>query len=168
MAAGLAASAAILLLMRSFGQPVDPDTVIPHGQLHEFARDYEPVTFNALASFTYPDDTPPGQDDAVVPERVRRLDGRKISIVGFMLPLDFDGQGVGEFVLNASYDMCYFGAPTTPNQFIAVRMTERRRGPVVHTPLMVMGTMKIRPERRNGKVVGLYYLDADWIGLGAR
>lgn len=167
-AVACAGSLVVLWWLRSSSQPLDASVVVPPGGLHEVARAYEPVTFNALASFSYPDDTPTARDAAVIPDQIKRLEGRKVSVMGFMLPLDFDGRGVGEFILNASYDMCYYGAPTTPNQFVAVRMTERRRVPFVHTPLIVFGTFKIRPERRAGRLVGLYYIDADRIGLGAR
>ncbi len=83
-----------------------------------------------------------------------------------MLPLDFNGDGVSEFLLNASYDMCYFGAPTLPHQFVVVRMSGGRRTRFVHTPVAVYGTLRVHEERRNGRVVSLYQMDGEAIATG--
>lgn len=151
-------------------EPFDPGTIVSTARFQEMGRHYRQVEFNVLASFEY--GTLPGADPSrpvadSVPREIQQLDGQRIGIVGFMLPVDFNGQGVTEFILNASYDMCYFGAPTTPNQFIVVKMKDGRRTRFVHTPIVVFGTLRVAPERRNGRIVSLYQLEADGIGLGA-
>jgi uncharacterized protein len=122
-----------------------------------------------LAGFDYgapPDADPSRPVSDTIPPGIQRLDGRSVGVVGFMLPLDFNGQGVTEFLLNASYDMCFYGAPTMPNQFIVVTMKDARRTRFVHTPIVVFGTLRVAPERRNGRIVSLYRLEADGIGIG--
>jgi hypothetical protein len=130
----------------------DPSTVVPSARITEVGSRYTSTDFNLLAGFPYGE-----------------LDGRggtaPVSITGYMLPLDITEDGVRTFILNASYDMCYFGAPTLPNQFIIVTMSGGRRAPLVHTPVMVFGTLSVREERRDGRVASLYALEADGVSI---
>lgn len=170
---GAALGLIVLLVMKiaEGAEPLDPTTIVPPERLVEVGQQYRHVTFNLLSSFPYGE--APGADPSVVPvsevvpQEVQRLDGQRVGVGGFMLPLDFNGQGVSEFVLNASYDMCYFGAPTAPNQFVVVKMKNARRTRFVHTPIIVFGTLTLVPERRDGRLVSLYRMEADSIGIGA-
>jgi len=170
--AGAGIGFVILFAMRAAEnrEPLDTSAIVPVEQVEAMGRRYKQVSFSLLASFDYgvrPDDDSGAAGNEVIPEEVLALDGQRVGIVGFMLPVDFNGQGVNQFILNANMDMCYFGAPTLPNQFITVTITGGRRGPLVHTPVVVFGTLHITPQRRNGRVVGLYRVDADGIGTGA-
>jgi hypothetical protein len=161
---------ALVMLNGTEAEPFDPATIVPVSRYEEMGRRYPQVGFDVLAGFNYgspPDAKTPLSVDDVIPTAVQQLDGQRVGIVGFMLPLDFNGEGVTEFLLNASYDMCYFGAPTLPNQFVVVTMKDDRRTRFVHTPIVVFGTLRVRPEHRDGRVVSLYRLEADGIGLGA-
>lgn len=100
-----------------------------------------------------------------IPSAVVALSGTAVAITGFMLPLDVNEEGVRSFLLNANLDMCYFGAPTRPNEFVVVTMTGGRRAPFVHTPVTVFGTLSVREERREGRVTSLYALDGDSLSL---
>jgi hypothetical protein len=151
----------------------DPATVVPASRWDEMGGQYEKVTFGVLAGFAYGEPRGPsgvdlsGSPREIVPHAVTALSGRRVSVSGFMLPLDFDGEGVTEFLLNANYDMCYFGAPTRPNDFIVVRMRDGRRTRFVHTPVVVFGTLEVGEERKGDRVVSLYRMIGDAIGIGA-
>jgi hypothetical protein len=153
--------------------PIDPTTLVPHSRLAEMWQSYPRVSFSLLSGFAYGRlpgspgiDLMGGGRDPIPPD-IRALNRQRVSIDGFMLPIDFDGAGVTTFLLNASYDMCYFGAPTQPNEFIVVKMRNGRRTRFVHTPVAVFGTLIVEEERRDGRVVSLYRMDAEAIGLGA-
>lgn len=159
----------VVLSVLEGSEPFDPSTIVPVERYAEMRRSYRQVGFDVLSGFEYgapPDADPalPGRD--VVPPQIQQLNGQRVGVVGFMLPLDFNGEGVTEFLLNASYDMCYYGAPTLPNQFVVVRMKDARRTRFVHTPVVVFGTLRVQPERRNGRIVSLYQIEAEGIGLG--
>lgn len=132
------------------------------------------MSFSLLSGFHYGD--PPGfegmtevlQGREPIPPDVVALDRRKVAVVGFMLPLDFNGAGVSEFLLNANYDMCYFGAPTRPNDFIMVKMSGGRRTEFVHTPIVVFGTLRVRENVQRGRVASLYEMEAQGVGIGAQ
>jgi hypothetical protein len=161
------------VLMNSAPGSFDPSTVVPSSKWEDVSREYQNVDFNLLAGFPYgPPRGPAGVDLAsdhreTVPASVRALSGRRVAVAGFMLPLDFDGAGVTEFILNANYDMCYYGAPTRPNDFIVVRMRDGRRTRFVHTPVIVFGALEVGEERKGERVVSLYRMTGDAIGIGA-
>ncbi len=162
----------VLLTGGASGGTFDPETVIPSTRWTEMAARYQAISFDLLAGFDYGESPRSGRDavakaPVAIPATITALSGRQVSVSGFMLPLDFDGQGVTEFLLNANYDMCYFGAPTRPNDFIVVRMRDGRRTRFVHTPVIVFGTLEVGEERRGDRVVSLYRMTGDAIGLGA-
>lgn len=151
---------------------VDPSTIVPQARFGEMSRTFTPVSFARLSGFYYGD--PPGLEGLAgavrspdpIPPDILALDGTKVAVIGFMLPIDHDGVGVSEFLLNASYDMCYYGAPTRPNEFVVVRMSGGRRTEFVHTPIVVFGTLKVREEKARGQVVSLYEMEAEGVGFG--
>jgi hypothetical protein len=141
---------------------------VPSARITEVGSRYTSTDFNLLAGFPYGELDGRGGTAPVsnqIPEAVLALSGTPVSITGYMLPLDITEDGVRTFILNASYDMCYFGAPTLPNQFIIVTMSGGRRAPLVHTPVMVFGTLSVREERRDGRVASLYALEADGVSI---
>lgn len=156
------------------GGPVDPSTIVAPERYAAMRREYAPVDFTVLGGFEYGDVATivsPGPKRRVtghLPGYVQALSGTKIAISGFMLPLDFSGEGVTSFLLNANFDMCYFGAPVQPNQFIVVRMKNGKPTRFVHTPVVVFGVLNVREERRDDRVVSLYQMDANGVGFSAR
>jgi hypothetical protein len=102
--------------------------------------------------------------DAGVPDEIRRLSGRKVAVDGFMMPLDFVGGAVTRFVLNASYDMCLFGAPSSATERIDVEMARGRTVPFTHRPLRVYGVLDVGAQWEAGRVTSLYRLQAHAVG----
>ncbi len=147
----------------------DPSTIVDRSRLPQMAQEYPPVEFSTLSGFSYGDafgsDTTPSGKAYSVPASILALSGRKISVIGYMLPLDADPQGVSQFLLNASFDMCYYGAPTLPNQFIVAKMRGGRRTRYTHTPIAIFGTLSVREERKSGRVVSLYEMEVDRVAM---
>ena len=86
----------------------------------------EPVAFSALSNYEYelPDPLEPSSKAPtnVIPASVKALNGKMVSLEGFMLPLDLTPEGVSVFMLNASLDLCYFGAPVRMNEWVLEKM----------------------------------------------
>lgn len=146
----------------------DQSTVQPLSHVTASGSPYQRVDFNLLAGFPYGEVPGIGvlpSSSYEIPREVTALSGRRVAVSGYMLPLDITENGVASFLLNASFDMCYYGAPTLPNQFVVVFMSGGRRAPFVHTPITAFGTLSVREERRDGRVVSLYGLEADGIAL---
>lgn len=75
---------------------------------------------------------------------VEGMDGRRIRIAGFVVPLDTDGEAIGEFILVPYFGACVHSPPPPPNQAIYVQ-TERGkeyRGELFDA-VWVSGTMRV-------------------------
>ena len=129
------------------------------------AQSYQPVDFNKLSNYEYelPDPFDPTPRTALnkIPDAIKGLDGKLVAIEGFMLPLDLNPEGVSQFMLNASIDMCYFGAPVRMNEWILVKMKGGKRAKFTHLALNVKGRIEVGEEMKNGRVASLYRLEAD-------
>ena len=129
------------------------------------AQSYQRVDFNKLSNYEYelpdPFDPTPRSVSNEIPAAVKGLNGKLVSIEGFMLPLDLNPDGVSQFMLNASIDMCYFGAPVRMNEWILVRMKGGKRAKFTHLALNVKGRLEVGEEMKNGRVASLYRLEAD-------
>lgn len=129
------------------------------------AAAYQPITFNLISNYEYelPDPLEPASraPQNVIPASVKALNGKMVAIEGFMLPLDLTPEGVSVFMLNASIDMCYFGAPVRMNEWVLVTMKAGRRAKFTHLSTTVKGRFEVGEEMRNGRVTSLYRLAAD-------
>ncbi len=130
-----------------------------------FAQTYQPVDFNALSNYDYelpdPLDPRPAEARNEIPATVKALSGKQVAIEGFMLPLDLTPTGVTQFLLNASIDMCYFGAPVRMNEWVLVTMKDGKRAAFTHLALTVKGRLEVGEMVKNGRVTSLYRLEAD-------
>jgi hypothetical protein len=129
------------------------------------AQGYQPIGFNVLSNYEYelpdPLDPSPKKTSNTIPSPVKALNGRQVAIDGFMLPLDLTPAGVTTFLLNASIDMCYFGAPVRMNEWILVTMKDGKRAAFTHLALTVKGRLEVGEVIKNGRVTSLYRLEAD-------
>jgi CheY-like chemotaxis protein len=138
------------------------DAVLTGRALNEALQSHVRLSFSSLSGFEYH----PGMSKTELPADVRRAEGREVAITGFMLPIDVNGDGVSEFLLNASYDMCMFGMTAgAPHQWVHVQMADGRRAPFTHVPIAVFGTLDIGEQRQNGRVMSMYRLRAEKVAV---
>lgn len=124
----------------------------------EAIKGFRPLSFAVLSGFDYRD----GMNLGSLPQEIRAAHGAKVALHGFMMPLDVTSNGVTQFLLNGSYDMCQFGVSAgAPNQWVEVAMANGDAVPYTHLPITVAGTFSVGERRRNGRVVTLYRLAAD-------
>ena len=87
--------------------------------------------------------------DLSFPDPLASLDGRQVSIAGFMAPYD-KLDDMSKFMLMPSYVGCYFCKPPALNQVLYVEQTEEaRKNPpqFIHEPIMITGTLRLfRPD----------------------
>ena len=125
------------------------------------------VGFDRLADFKI---TVPGFDpankpeealaalNAQIPEALRKLDGRRVQITGFMLPVKFDGTKVTQFLLMRDQMMCCYGVVPQINDWVVVQMVK----PVQFTPdtpVSFRGKLRVNAMQENGFLTGVYVLD---------
>jgi hypothetical protein len=155
---------------RSSPSPAVDRTTLAQGDLADrLDREHQVVSFGLLSSFTYGDPVAPASVNprgrAKVPDAILALNGRQVAIDGFMLPIDYDDGGVTRFLLNASFDMCQFGAPSAVNERVDVTMTDGRRTVFTHRPIRVYGQFEVGERREGGRLVSLYRMKG--LALGA-
>jgi len=136
---------------------------------------YAPVEWRLLGDFTYDDPGLGGLDDATaetlakrreeLPAAVRALDGKLVSVRGFAVPADIDGDRISSFMLLAQNDLdCCFGDSASMNQWILVRVRPGDRVSLdLLEPMRVSGRLEVGEEVASGMVLSLYRLTADRI-----
>ena len=71
------------------------------------------------------------------------LDQRKVRIPGFLLPLEFNGTRVTEFLLVPTVGACIHVPPPPPNQMVHVAFAEGFDNEKLYAPVWVEGTMTV-------------------------
>ncbi len=134
----------------------------------DLKKDYTEISFEEISNYDYYTPIGGGETDQErlaqnkIPDEIRAMNGKKVSLSGFMLPIDADDRGqVTLFNLNGSYDMCYFGAPVNMNQWIAVKMKEGRKVPWTHKLITIYGTLEVGEETKDGVVMSIYRMVPD-------
>lgn len=137
------------------------------GRVKELAAKYQAINFNDLSDYYYHTPDPWDKPDpelvkkSIIPDHIKALNGTRIAISGFMMPLNANIEGITEFVLNGNYDMCGFGGPVMANEWAMVTFTGKGKVPYTHLPLTVFGTLEVGEERKDGRLYSLYRLKAD-------
>ena len=136
-----------------------PDAVLPG---------FLPVSFERLASFDYemPEDltAPVADEDGVVykeqiPQGIKALNQKAISLKGFMLPLKVEQGLVTEMLIMRDQSMCCYGTVPKINEWVSVRMEKEGVKPVMDEPVTIHGTLKVGEVLENGYLVGIYEMD---------
>lgn len=122
------------------------------------------VGFETLAGFAYPTSNDPLTADAPlspspIPEHVRRLDGKKTAIKGFMLPMKLQNGLATELLLMRDQSMCCFGVMPEINEWVNVKMAGRGVKPVQDQPVTIFGTMQVGEIYEHGYLVSIYSLE---------
>jgi len=97
---------------------------------------------------------------AMIPARIRAADGKLINVDGFMIPLEYKGKKVSKFILAMNQNTCCFGGNPQIHEFIIVSMIGDGVPDEMDIPLRVRGVIHVTVIRTQGKLSGIYSLDA--------
>ena len=98
-----------------------------------------PLTVGWSTLKTLKADAPPA-----APSPARELQGKRVAIPGFMVPLEDDADNVTEFLLVPYAGACIHVPPPPPNQMVHVLMKNGGKVKMSFTdPIVVTGTLKI-------------------------
>jgi hypothetical protein len=133
---------------------------------------YLPVSFEQLSSFRFfvtgemlntKADQRTGADQILrqLPQEVRALDQKEVSLQGFMLPMKLEGRLATEFLLLKSQGLCCYGNPPKITEWVNVRVNGKGVRPIMDQLVTVCGTFHVGDVRENGDLLGIYRLDAD-------
>ncbi len=94
-------------------------------------------------------------------DAVKALDGRRVSMGGFLMPI-YEFDDIHEFSLVPNHQSCCFGIPAGLNGQIYVKITGKRGLPNTNEPLRVTGTFRAKEIKEAGYVLAIYAIeDAD-------
>jgi hypothetical protein len=129
------------------------------------------VGFEHLASFPYVvtdagTGATPAQIEGArrrdqVPPVVRALDGKRVTLSGYMLPLQMEKGRAKKFVLMRDVSTCCFGATPNMNDYVVVTMKGEGVPAVPDIPTAFLGVLHIGERYEGGYLVSLYDFDAE-------
>lgn len=145
--------------------PAGPPTESLAGPLETVAG-YAKVHFSQLAGFKYrplpqpvATGTEPPDALAQVPAVIRKLDGAKVVLSGFMLPLKLEGGLSTEFFFLSNSSLCCYGIMPEMNEWMHVRMRGEGLPPVQDVPLFLAGQLRVKARWEGGYLTGIYELE---------
>jgi hypothetical protein len=94
------------------------------------------VTWNQLAEL---------ENSATVPEEIKSLLNKPISVKGFMMPLDYSQKKIAEYLLMPYVPACMHVPPPPANQLILVKMEAGKEVEPSFYPVEVTGTLSVNP-----------------------
>ncbi len=131
--------------------------------------EYPMISFEQLANFTFvppevDESTKPGSKELVageaqIPGAVKELDGRKVMLSGFMMPVKMENGMVTEMLLMRNQMACCYGGVPNMNEWVVVHMGKHPVKALMDTPVFLYGTMKVGTILDNGFVAGIYQMD---------
>lgn len=148
--------------------------VVPNDQINAVKREYPFVRFSQLTHLDAP--LPPRHDQgsasrpapaaSLIPAGARAFHKQKVSIRGYVVPIDVDRRGISEFILSSNIDSCHFGVIGGPDEWIYVKMADDRRMPAPGTaPVTVFGVLDVGEDVKDGLVDSLYRMRVDRVAL---
>ena len=101
--------------------------------------------------------------DTEIPDKVKQIDGKKVAITGFMLPIDVDKGKVKRFLLLKSTMSCCFGVAPRINEVIYVESSKKQKiQTVMDMPITVFGKLSVGQQfREDLMLMGVYQLELD-------
>jgi len=126
-----------------------------------------PVEFTKLAGYEYlVPDTPntnqaAGSDvaDKQIPAEVKALDRKKVSVVGYLMPLKEEEGKSTEFLLMRTQSSCCFGIAPTITELITVKAAGKGVPTIMDDLIEIQGTLKVGTVREDGYIVGVYRME---------
>ena len=156
---------AVVIAMGGLRAETSGSATPPEGLDHGYLK----IGFDQLASYSftppeYEPQRPPGAKPATgeeqIPPAIKALNGRKVVIVGYMVPVKMDKGLVTELLLMRNTQACCFGAIPNMNEWVVVKTPQGVR-PLMDTPLSFYGDLKVGARFENGYITGLYELTAE-------
>lgn len=139
----------------------EPETVAEPIEKEQLVGEHLELPFAKISNYRYifPDVEDGENIPDQIPESVKKLNGRKVSIRGFMLPVTQKDGRVTEFLLLKDQSMCCYGTMPQMNEWVHVIMTPGQSAPMVwDIPITVFGKFEVGEVFENGVLMTIYRL----------
>jgi hypothetical protein len=113
------------------------------------------LDWDTLLAFQYQ----PAAGLTALPENLRALEGKRVTMVGFMMPL-YEFTDIRQFAYVGSHWSCCFGRPAGLNGTLNVTIAKDHAS-LEHTlePLRVVGTFRAKEVKESGFLLSIFSLD---------
>lgn len=127
--------------------------------------EYLSLTFKELKSFSYVDpdieDVKKGTHPKQIPTNIMALNKKKVSLKGFMVPLELDKRGIISFILVSNQMECCFGLPEQMNGWVIVALEPNKRSSYYQDVLIdVQGVLEVGEKVDKDGNMSLYRINA--------
>lgn len=95
-----------------------------------------------------------------MPDTTKALDGKKVAMIGFMLPID-EVKDIRHFLLVQSLWSCCYGTPPDIHGIVRIEMPKDRPIDYSFEPLLITGTLRVGATMEDGYCIDIYQLHAD-------
>jgi hypothetical protein len=128
-------------IVRAAGMEAEPGTVL--------------LDWDTLLAFQYQ----PKVGLTALPEDITALEGKRVTMVGFMMPL-YEFTDIRQFAFVGSHWSCCFGRPAGLNGTLNVTI-QKDHASMEHTlePLRVVGTFRAKEVKESGFLLSIFSLD---------
>lgn len=153
--------------------------IAPSADDGKMVGDFMQVSFALLASYNYvypnldgkmeegagsqpkADAKPPQLPDQI-PAKIKALNGKKVTLQGFMVPSEVERGKIKSFVLLQNTMGCCFGVMPMMNEWVYVSMEPGKASEFYpDLPISVFGTIEVGEEIEQGTVISLYRMKAE-------
>lgn len=102
-----------------------------------------------------------------VPAWVRKYDGQRVLLTGYLMPLQLEKGRAKKFVMMRDVTTCCYGAVPNMNDYLVVTMAGDPVEPVQDVPVELIGTFHVDHRYEGGFVVSLFTMTGEKF-LGAK
>jgi hypothetical protein len=105
----------------------------------------------------------PATGDEQIPAAIKKWDGARVILTGFMLPTNFSGGKTTEFLLMANLMLCCYATVPKVNDWVLVRFP-RGADVVQDQPITFRGKFHVGAQIDDGILTAVYEMDAEGPG----
>ena len=137
---------------------------------------HQVLTFNMLTSYPFREPNWAKMDDPAyiasfnldeqISPQIQAMNGKKVEIQGFMLPLDMSEGHLRTFILLKDQMACCFGNIPRLNEWVYVRVPKEKKISVHQDiPITLLGTLRVGAKFEREVLTGIYHLELDRIQI---
>jgi hypothetical protein len=95
-----------------------------------------------------------------IPDQIKSLDGKKVALKGFMVPLNSRSGLVIECLLLKSQSMCCYGVPPRINEWVIVRIPAGVKS-IMDRPVTIYGRLSVGEYLQDQRLRAIYQLEGE-------
>ena len=122
---------------------------------------YQATSFTELARFFISAPKNWEEVQKVIPADVMAMNGKKVALAGFTLPLKIENGRSTEFLLLRTQAACCFGMVPRVNELVMVKMAAPGMKPILDTPVVAAGTLSVKWIGEPGQLSAIYEMQAE-------